>query len=93
MRPLHALPSHVRARCHYARRTLLPQAHAQPAESQRYSELENTTTFGVAARRARDNDPAVHSDQDMFSCGSLATRFSTSRLVRSDGCNDFGFAR
>ncbi|KAF8068347.1 hypothetical protein HT031_002036 [Scenedesmus sp. PABB004] len=74
-------------------RDLLPRAHAQPAESQRYSGLENTTTFGVAARRARDNDPAVHTNQDMFSCGSLSARFSTERLVRSDGCNDYGFAR
>lgn len=74
-------------------RELLPQAYQQPAESQKYSELENTTTFGVAARRKRDNDPAVHSNQDMFSCGSLSARFSTERLVRSDGCNDYGFAR
>jgi hypothetical protein len=75
------------------RRELLPQAYQQPAESQKYSDLENTTTFGVAARRKRDNDPAVHSNQDMFSCGSLSARFSTERLVRSDGCNDYGFAR
>ncbi|KAF6254565.1 ARM repeat-containing protein [Scenedesmus sp. NREL 46B-D3] len=74
-------------------RELLPQAYQQPSESQKYSDLENTTTFGVAARRNRDNDPAVHTDQDMFSCGSLSARFSTERLVRSDGCNDYGFAR
>jgi hypothetical protein len=74
-------------------RELLPQAYQQPGESQKYSDLENTTTFGVAARRKRDNDPAVHSNQDMFSCGSLSARFSTERLVRSDGCNDYGFAR
>eukprot|EP00878_Enallax_costatus_P010189 GHUV01010637.1.p2 GENE.GHUV01010637.1~~GHUV01010637.1.p2 ORF type:complete len:334 (+),score=84.12 GHUV01010637.1:2064-3065(+) len=74
-------------------RELLPQAYKQPAESQKYSDLENITTFGVAARRKRDNDPAVHTNQDMFSCGSLSARFSTERLVRSDGCNDYGFAR
>lgn len=74
-------------------RDLLPKALEQPAESQKYSNLENVTTFGVAARKARDNDPAVHTNQDMFSCGSLSARFSTERLVRSDGCNDFGFAR
>ena len=78
--------------CPYIRQ-LLPKAFEQPAESQKYSELENVTTFGVAARKARDNDPAVHTNQDMFSCGSLSARFSTERLVRSDGCNDFGFAR
>jgi hypothetical protein len=74
-------------------RELLPKAFDQPAESQKYSDLENVTTFGVAARKARDNDPAVHTNQDMFSCGSLSARFSTERLVRSDGCNDYGFAR
>ena len=83
----------ARRRLPPANRELLPKAHEQPAESQKYSDLENTTTFGVAARRARDNDPAVHSNQDMFSCGSLSARFSTERLVRSDGCNDYGFAR
>jgi hypothetical protein len=72
---------------------MLPKAFEQPAESQKYSDLENVTTFGVAARKARDNDPAVHTGQDMFSCGSLSARFSTERLVRSDGCNDYGFAR
>ncbi|GBF89452.1 hypothetical protein Rsub_02024 [Raphidocelis subcapitata] len=73
-------------------RELLPKAFDQEPESQKYSGLENTT-FGVAARRARDNDPAVHTGQDMFSCGSLVARFSTSHLVKSDGCNDYGFAR
>jgi hypothetical protein len=74
-------------------RDLLPKAFEQEPESQKYSGLENSTTFGVAARRKRDNDPAVHTGQDMFSCGSLVARFSTSHLVKSDGCNDYGFAR
>lgn len=78
---------------HITHRELLPKAFEQEPESQKYSDLENTTTFGVAARRRRDNDPEVHTGQDMFSCGSLVARFSTSHLVKSDGCNDFGFAR
>lgn len=73
-------------------RELLPKAFEQPSESEKYSDLENVTQFGVAARRARDNDPTVHTGQDMFSCGSLVARFSTSYLVKSDGC-DYGFAR
>jgi hypothetical protein len=81
------------SRCAALLRDLLPRAAAQPEESARYSGLENTTTFGVAARRARDNDPDVHTGQDLFSCGSLTARFSTSRLVRSDGCMDHGFSR
>ncbi|KAI8468417.1 MAG: armadillo-type protein [Monoraphidium minutum] len=81
------------ARVVEALRDLLPRAFQQEPESQKYSGLENTSTFGVAARRARDNDAALHTGQDMFSCGSLVARFSTSHLVKSDGCNDFGFAR
>jgi hypothetical protein len=81
------------SRCAALLRDLLPRALEQPEESARYSGLENTTTFGVAARKAKDNDPAVHTGQDLFSCGSLSARFSTSRLVRSDGCMDHGFSR
>ncbi|GFR51159.1 hypothetical protein Agub_g13515, partial [Astrephomene gubernaculifera] len=74
---------------------MLLRARQQPAESNRYSDLSTATPtqFGVAARKARDNDPAVHSDQQMFSCGSLMARFSTSYLIRSDGCMDHGFSR
>ena len=38
-------------------------AMQQPSESQRYGDLENTTTFGVAAKRARDNDEKLHTNQ------------------------------
>ena len=38
-------------------------AKEQPGESQRYGGLENTTTFGVAAKRARDNDEQLHTNQ------------------------------
>ena len=89
----HPPPTHTTHNINQPNSDLLPKAFSQPPESQKYSDLENATTFGVAARRKRDNDPAVHSNQDMFSCGSLVARFSTSHLVRSDGCNDYGFAR
>ncbi|KAG2428503.1 hypothetical protein HXX76_011620 [Chlamydomonas incerta] len=72
---------------------MLLRAREQPAESGRYSGLSNETRFGVAERAARDNDPAVHADQEMFSCGSLMARFSTSYLIKSDGCMDHGFSR
>jgi hypothetical protein len=42
---------------------MLPLAKEQPGESQRYGGLENTTTFGVAAKRARDNDEQLHTNQ------------------------------
>lgn len=68
---------------------LLPMAKDQSADSRTAPGLENTTLFGVAAqRRERANDPALHTDQTMFSCGSLAPK-----LQRSDGCMDHGFAR
>lgn len=35
----------------------------------------------------------AHTDQEMFSCGSLMARFSSSYLVKSDGCMDHGFSR
>jgi len=86
-------PGGAAARCASLLRDLLPRALDQPEESARYAGLENTTTFGVAARKARDNDASVHTGQDLFSCGSLTARFSTQRLVRSDGCMDHGFSR
>ncbi len=38
---------------------MLLRAREQPEESHKYTGLSNTTTFGVAARKARDNDPKV----------------------------------
>jgi hypothetical protein len=68
---------------------LLPLAKDQPADSRAAGGMENTTLFGVAARRSeRANDAGLHTDQTMFSCGSLAPK-----LQRSDGCMDHGFAR
>lgn len=39
-------------------------------------------------QRARANDPTLHTDKTMFSCGSLAPK-----LQRGGGCMDHGFAR
>ena len=39
-------------------------------------------------QRARANDPTLHTDKTMFSCGSLAPK-----LQRGGGCVDHGFAR
>uniref|UniRef100_A0A061QRH4 Arm repeat-containing protein n=1 Tax=Tetraselmis sp. GSL018 TaxID=582737 RepID=A0A061QRH4_9CHLO len=69
-------------------KVMLPHAKEQPSESHRYAGLDNTTTFGVAAKRARDNDEALHTNQTMFSCGSLAPK-----LQRGSGCMDHGFSR
>ncbi|KAL4425118.1 hypothetical protein ABPG77_008223 [Micractinium sp. CCAP 211/92] len=64
------------------------EARDQPADSQKYGSLENTTLFGVAAQRARANDQQLHTDKTMFSCGSLAPK-----LQRGGSCMDHGFAR
>ncbi|CAG9464545.1 unnamed protein product [Pedinophyceae sp. YPF-701] len=69
---------------------MLPSAFQQPHDSAKYGGLSNVTQFGVAqeARRARANDKDLHTDQQMFSCGSLAPK-----LQRGGGCMDHGFAR
>jgi len=71
-------------------RIYLPMANDQPVDSRAGGGLENTTTFGVAAsRNVRANDAALHTDQTMFSCGSLAPKLARG----GDGCMDHGFAR
>ncbi|KAI7841245.1 hypothetical protein COHA_005082 [Chlorella ohadii] len=69
-------------------REMVLQAREQPEDSRAYGSLENTTLFGVAAQRARANDPVLHTDKTMFSCGSLAPK-----LQRGGSCMDHGFAR
>eukprot|EP00478_Filoreta_tenera_P000132 GABV01000132.1.p1 GENE.GABV01000132.1~~GABV01000132.1.p1 ORF type:complete len:294 (+),score=85.62 GABV01000132.1:738-1619(+) len=66
----------------------LTRVTQQEVESIKYGELENVTTFGVAAKRARDNDPELHQRQTPMSCGSLAPK-----LRRGGGCMDHGISR
>lgn len=63
-------------------------ARGQESESIANADLENVTIFGVASKRARDNNIEQHTDQTMFSCGSLAPK-----LARGGGCMDHGFSR
>eukprot|EP00003_Mantamonas_plastica_P006393 TRINITY_DN1519_c1_g2_i1.p1 TRINITY_DN1519_c1_g2~~TRINITY_DN1519_c1_g2_i1.p1 ORF type:complete len:707 (+),score=256.45 TRINITY_DN1519_c1_g2_i1:1841-3961(+) len=68
---------------------MLPKVLEQPEDSHSHSSLENVTEFGVAsAKQMRDNDIELHSNQAMFSCGSLAPK-----LKRGTGCMDHGFSR
>ena len=68
---------------------MLPMAKEQPTDSRARSGMENTTLFGVAAsRKDRANDPTLHTNLTMYSCGSLAPK-----LRRGGGCVDHGFAR
>eukprot|EP00850_Spirogloea_muscicola_P019293 SM000187S03910 [mRNA] locus=s187:114336:121099:- [translate_table: standard] len=73
---------------------LLPLAKEQPDESRRYGGLDNVTHFGVAHKKLRDNDQNLHTDQTMYSCGSLTAKAgSTTMLARGGGCMDHGFSR
>jgi hypothetical protein len=59
----------------------------QPAESERYRDMDHgQASFGVV-KRLRDNDPDLHSDKQMYSCGSLAPRMGRG------GCSDPKFRR
>ncbi|KAA8491425.1 hypothetical protein FVE85_2440 [Porphyridium purpureum] len=68
-------------------RALLPRVHEQPRDSKRYAAAQDTQ-FGASHKLARDNDPQLHENQTMYSCGSLAPK-----LKRGGGCMDHGFAR
>ena len=77
------------ARCWDIYRRLVTEVDRQPADSQRFSSLGASSTFGVAeASRKRANEIDVHENQQMFSCGSLAPK-----LQRGGGCMDHGFKR
>lgn len=69
---------------------LLPSVENQKRDSTRYGTLSQTgsTQFGAAHKLARDNDPELHTDQTLYSCGSLAPK-----LKRGGGCMDHGFSR
>ncbi len=71
-------------------RDLLPRARSQPPDPPPDLSAGPNT---AAAQRARDNDPMLHSGADMFSCGSLASRFGKEYYIKSDGCMDYGFSR
>ncbi|CAH1792996.1 unnamed protein product [Owenia fusiformis] len=60
----------------------------QPENAEKYSGLEKgPATYGVV-KRARDNDMDTHSNQPMYSCGSLAPK-----MGRGGGCMDHQFKR
>lgn len=66
-------------------RTLIIEAKNQEPDSEAFSRLKNVTQFGVAGAKVEDPN---HTDQTMFSCGSLAPK-----LARGGGCMDHGFKR
>uniref|UniRef100_A0A7S1VG05 Uncharacterized protein n=1 Tax=Sexangularia sp. CB-2014 TaxID=1486929 RepID=A0A7S1VG05_9EUKA len=68
--------------------TFLPAAKEQRSDSRAAAGLTNETKFGVAEKRAFDNDPHIHTGQTPMSCGSLAPK-----LKRGAGCMDHSFRR
>lgn len=69
---------------------LMRRMEMQPEE--KYGEgggrRDRESGYGAASKVARDNDVALHTNQTMYSCGSLAPK-----LRRGGGCMDHGFAR
>eukprot|EP00057_Strongylocentrotus_purpuratus_P004297 XP_003728420.1 PREDICTED: uncharacterized protein LOC100889564 [Strongylocentrotus purpuratus] len=62
----------------------------QPKTSERYSGLEKgPATYGLV-KQLRDNDMDLHSNQQMYSCGSLAPKMGRGR---EGGCMDHKFRR
>jgi hypothetical protein len=66
----------------------LGSAKEQRSDSRAAAGLTNETKFGVAEKRAFDNDPHIHTGQTPMSCGSLAPK-----LKRGAGCMDHSFRR
>ncbi|XP_064622843.1 uncharacterized protein LOC135485045 [Lineus longissimus] len=63
----------------------------QAKDSDKYGGLDkNPAVFGVV-KKARDNDVDLHSNQTMYSCGSLAPKMN--RGKREGGCMDHMFRR
>ncbi|XP_041353501.1 uncharacterized protein LOC121371570 [Gigantopelta aegis] len=62
----------------------------QAASAQKYSNLDKgPATYGVV-KQLRDNDDALHTNQTMYSCGSLAPKMGRGR---GGGCMDHQFRK
>ena len=60
----------------------------QPASSEKYTGLDKgPATYGVV-KKLRDNDMELHTDRQMYSCGSLAPK-----MGRGGGCMDHKFRK
>lgn len=61
----------------------------QPSESERYGDLEGGLSMYGVVKRKRDNDMELHSNKQMYSCGSLAPKMGRG----GGGCSDCRFRR
>ncbi|ESO94206.1 hypothetical protein LOTGIDRAFT_232463 [Lottia gigantea] len=65
----------------------------QPSVSEKYSDLEKgPATYGVV-KKLRDNDMELHTDKQMYSCGSLAPKMGRGSSNKSGGCMDHKFRK
>ncbi|BFZ12449.1 hypothetical protein BsWGS_15488 [Bradybaena similaris] len=60
----------------------------QPATSEKYGGFENTPAIFGVVKQLRDNDMDLHTNQTMYSCGSLAPK-----MARGGGCMDHKFRK
>nr|XP_039248911.1 uncharacterized protein LOC120326658 [Styela clava] len=81
----------------------LKEIEKQPENTEKYSAIDKSPAqFGVV-KKLRDNDVDLHTNQTMYSCGSLAPKMGRGRNVNSDkdtnkpssggGCSDCRFQR
>jgi len=63
----------------------------QPENSQKYSQLEKGPATYSVVKKMRDNDTELHTDKQMYSCGSLAPKMH--RGKRDGGCMDHQFRK
>ena len=66
----------------------LKMLETQPATSERYESLEKGAGEYSVIKQLRDNDFELHSNQQMYSCGSLSPKMN-----RGGGCMDHSFKR
>uniref|UniRef100_UPI00358EA03A uncharacterized protein isoform X1 n=1 Tax=Myxine glutinosa TaxID=7769 RepID=UPI00358EA03A len=59
----------------------------QEANTERYSGLDKGPAVFGSVKRLRDNDPELHTDQQMFSCGSLAPKMGRHSKMAMGGCS------
>ncbi|MEW5302135.1 MAG: hypothetical protein WDW36_004944 [Sanguina aurantia] len=45
------------------------------------------------SKKAGEDETAAHTDQDMFSCNTMLSRFGNAYAIKGDGCMDYGFPR
>ncbi|KAL8583744.1 hypothetical protein ACOMHN_000365 [Nucella lapillus] len=63
---------------------------SQPATSEKYSGMDPSPATYSVAKQLRDNDMELHTDRQMYSCGSLAPKMGRGR---EGGCMDHMFRK